>query len=344
MLTMRHLPLAISVCHLCPPHPGFKWVWGSQCRSRAHMPRTAGRIGFSGFGSWNGHEKPQNQGPRKWQHLFLLARPSSFCVFWWRAWISPKSGFWKSAHFRWNHHVNVVPNGRGCKTHLCTLGSEIDHVRSASNMVPKYFFLNWHFLSHSPSRRQGELFHFFSFSHLEHRSLSIFFMVAFCSAITPSVFPFCSVSHFCCYCWVVFVFLLVSLLLIILHRSFLSLDFCLLVLLPVLFRFFAFYVFFFLLFVSSSSCFFSFSCVSFCDSPIFFVGMFLLCVFFSPCSSSFSFFGFLLPHAFEKENHGKNNYLILFAFRGSLRTCPFRKIIVYFVLGWISFVRRTCLC
>ena len=55
---------------------------------------------------------------------------------------------------------NVVPNGRGSKTHFCTVGFEIGHLRSGSNIVLIYFCFDWHFLSHSPSRRQGELFHF----------------------------------------------------------------------------------------------------------------------------------------------------------------------------------------
>ena len=43
-------------------------------------------------------------------------------------------------------------------------------------------------------------------------------------------------------------------------------------------------------------------------------------------------FWFLLPRpprALEKENHAKNNYLILFAFWGSLWQCPLHKIIVF---------------
>ena len=156
---------------------------------------------------------------------------------------------------------------------------------------------------------KANCFIFLAFSLLEHRSLLIVFMVAFCSAITTSIFPFCSVS-FLLFLLVVFVFSLVSLLLIILRHSFLSLDFCLLVFLPVVFSsFLRSMCFFFLLFVLSSSCIFSFSCVSFCDSPlvcsyvsfcplfsfrisfecscfVFFVSLFLLflilCVFFSP--------------------------------------------------------------
>ena len=36
---------------------------------------------------------------------------------------------------------NVVRNGRGAKTHFCTVGFEIGHLRIGSNMVPKIFLL-----------------------------------------------------------------------------------------------------------------------------------------------------------------------------------------------------------
>ena len=39
----------------------------------------------------------------------------------------------------------------------------------------------------------------------------------------------------------------------------------------------------------------------------------------------------------KRNTNEKNNYLILFAFRGSLRKCPLRKVIVYLFFWWISF-------
>ena len=229
-------------------------------------------------------------------------------------------------------------------------------------MVPKYFSLNWHFLSHSPSRRQGELFYFSCLFPFLAQVPFYIFHGCICSATTSAICPFCCVS-FLLFLLVVFVFLLVSLLLILLRHSFLSLDFCLLVFLPVFFLRFCVPCFFFLLFVLSSSCFFSFSCVSFCGSPLSCSYVFL-CPLFS-FRISFDFFFalcffllvpplshllcFLLPRpprALEKDNHGKNNYLILFAFRGSLRKCPLRKIIVFFFCGFLLstehvFVRYT---
>ena len=70
------------------------------CPSRADMPRTAGRMGFFRFAvskfRWKG---PKTRNLEKWQNIFVLARPSSFCAFWWRAWISPKNGFLKIDKF-----------------------------------------------------------------------------------------------------------------------------------------------------------------------------------------------------------------------------------------------------
>ena len=63
-------------------------------------------------------------------------------------------------------------------------------------------------------------------------------------------------------------------------------------------------------------------------------------MFFSPFSSSFSCFVFFFspsPRVRLKRNtNEKNNYLILFACRGSFRKCPLRKIIVSFFFCWIS--------
>ena len=77
------------------------------------------------------------------------------------------------------------------------------------------------------------------------------------------------------------------------------------------------------------------SCISFdCSCCCVSFSLFLLSIF---CF----FFSRRPPRALEKENHGKNNYLILFACRGSLRECPCKKVIAFF-LWWISFLHRTC--
>ena len=135
-------------------------------------------------------ERPKTRDLEKWQNIFVLARPSSFLCFLVARLDFAKNGLLKIDEFSLKPTENVVPNCRGSKTHFGALGSGTSHVKSGSNMVPKYFSLNWRFLVHSPSRRQGELFHFLAFSLLEHRSLFIVFMVAFCSAITTSIFPF----------------------------------------------------------------------------------------------------------------------------------------------------------
>ena len=54
-------------------------------------------------GPENSMKRPKSRDLKKWPKIFVLARPSSFCAFCWRAWLSPKTGFWKSSNFRWNH-------------------------------------------------------------------------------------------------------------------------------------------------------------------------------------------------------------------------------------------------
>ena len=61
--------------------------------------------------------------------------------------------------------------------------------------------------------------------------------------------------------------------------------------------------------------------------------VFALCYFFlvPPLSHLLCFLLPRPPRALEKDNREKNNYLILFAFRGSLQKCPLRKISVYLI-------------
>ena len=243
------------------------------------MPRTAGKMGFSGCRSENFDGKAQNQGLGKMAKYICVGAPLLTFVFFGGA-----PGFRQKRAFD-NRRIfaetteNVVPNCCGSKTHFGALGSGTSHVRSGSNMVPKYFSLSWHFLSHSPSRRQGKLFHFFAFSLLEHRSLFIVFVVAFCSAITTSMFLFCSVS-FLLFLLVVSVFLLVSLLLILLRHSFLSLS----LLTSVFLFFFLFYFFVFAFHVFPVVCliflFFLFLCFFLWLTPILFLCICLSFVFF----------------------------------------------------------------
>ena len=224
-------------------------------------------------------------------------------------------------------------------------------------MVPKYFSLNWQFLSHSPSRRQGELFHFLAFSLLEHRSLFIVFMVAFCSAIPTSIFLlFCFSLLFFFFFFLVFVFLLVFLLLILLRHSFLSLDFCLFVFPPV-FSSFLRSMFF-------SSCLsylppvFSFSFVSFCGSPylvlmyllsfvffLYLVWMFLLCVF----SSLLLFLIFCVffspgPRVRLKRITMEKQLSHFVCLSGIFAKMSFAQNYCLFFILWILFVHRTCVC
>ena len=166
---------------------------------------------------------------------------------------------------------------------FCTVGFEIGHLRSASNIVPIYFCLNWHFLFQPTFKKTSWIVAcFWPFPFFKDRSLSVFLMVAFSSVTTSAKCP-CGRVSFWLFCLLVLVFFgSVSLLLILLHHSFL----------------------FFLLV--------------------------------PPLSHLFSFLLPRPPRALEKDNHGKNNYLILFAFRGSLRKCPCANLLCI-TFWWISF-------
>ena len=169
---------------------------------------------------------------------------------------------------------------------------------------------------------------------------------------------FCHLSFLLCFIFVVFagcVCFFVGVSASDSTSSFLSLSWLLSSCFFVLFSFFffAFYVFF-------SCCLsyplpvFSFSYVSFCDSPlscsyVSFCPLFSFCISFDFFCFVFFFSLFLLLLIFclffspgprvrlKRNTNEKNNYLILFAFRGSLRKCPLRKVIVYLFFWWISF-------
>ena len=165
------------------------------------MPRTAGKMGSSGFRSWNGHTKLQNQGPQKMAKFISWAAPIFIFVFFG---VTPR--FHKKRVFE-NRPIfaettgNIVPNGRGCTRNFCTGGSEISHVRSGSNMVPKNIFSHLHLLFHSPSSPQGELFHFLAFSLLDNTSLSMFLIIAFWLCNKYLSFSILVLLIFCCSCW-----------------------------------------------------------------------------------------------------------------------------------------------
>ena len=85
-------------------HPRFRRVWGLQLSVEGGHAQNCGENGFFWVrGLEISMERPKTRDLEKWQNIFVLARPSSFCAFSWRAWISPKTGFSKSTNFRWNH-------------------------------------------------------------------------------------------------------------------------------------------------------------------------------------------------------------------------------------------------
>ena len=212
------------------------------CLSRAGLPRTAGRMGFSGCRSEHFDGKAQNQGPGKMAKYICVGAPLLIFVFFGGA-----PGFRQNRVFE-NRQIfaetteNVVPNCRGSKTHFGALGSGTSNVRNGSNMVPKYFSLNGHFLSHSPSRTRGELFYF---SCLFPFLAQVPFYISHGCIVLQQLLQFVLfvVFHFCCFCWLCSFLLLVPLLLILLRHSFLSLDFCLWFFFLFSFFVFAFHVF-----------------------------------------------------------------------------------------------------
>ena len=236
------------------PHPGFRQVWGLHLSIEGGHAQNCGKNGFFRLLVWKFRWKGPKPGTWKNGKIYLCWRaPPHFCVFWWRAWISPKTGFWKPTQTFAETTENVVPNCRGSKTHFGALGSGTSHVRSGSNMVPKYFSLNWLFLSHSPSRRQGELFHFSCLfpSWAQVPFYSFHGCILFCNNNFNFSFVFCLIFVFllvvfvCCWClcfWFYFVI------------PFSLLTSVFLFFFPFSFFVFAFH-FFFLLFVLSSSCF-----------------------------------------------------------------------------------------
>ena len=243
-------------------------------------------------------QHPKTKNLEKWHNLFVLARPSSFFVFFGGA-----PGFAQNRRF-WNRQfftettVNVVPNCRGCKTHFCTVGSEISHVRSGSNIAPKNISASIPAYLQEDKAKCLVFFSFFPSSEPVS-----FYFVARCILLCnkyfrPFFFPFRCFAGSVFFLGVSasdyissFIFLLTS-------AFFFLLSFLFVVL----------HVFLFLLFVVFSSCFSSFSCVYFCDSPLscifcfllsfvfflYLVWMFLLCVFFL---SLFLIFLFSSPQA-----------------------------------------------
>ena len=332
-------------------HPRFRRVWGLHLSVAGGHAQNCGGNGFFTLAVPKIRWKGPKPGTWKTGKKYLCWRaPPHFVRFGGAPGFRQKRVFENRAIFA-EATENVVPNGRGSKTHFCTVGFEIGHLRSASNIVPKYFSLNWHFLSHSPSRRQAELFYFSCLFPFLSAGPFLYFHGCIFSATTSAICPFCCVS-FLLFLLVVFVFLLVSLLLILLHHSFLSLDFCLLVFCPAFFLPFCVPCFFFLLLVLSSSCFLSFSYVSFCDSPLSCSHVssrlifFALC-FFYPCSSSFSSFVFSSPQAPACAWEGQpwieqlSHFVCL---SGIFAKMSFAQIYCVFTFWWISFVHRTCIC
>ena len=216
-----------------------------------------------------------------------------------------------------------------------------------------------HLLSHSPSTRQGELFHLSCLFPSWQQVLFYKFndWILLCNQYLSCLLWFWSlwgvlIGCVCCY-------LLVPLLLIILNHPLFSLELCRVIFLLLSFFFFGMYVFLLLFFFFASSCFFSFSCVSFSSSHMlfhFFLPFFpsslrvsrlivLAVVLFSPYFSSFLSCVSSSPqaprvHLKRKMETTSISFCLPF---GSFARC-LSKINFLFCLWWMSFIHRTCYC
>ena len=143
-------------------------------------PELRGEWVFQVCGLLISMERPKTRDLEKWQNIFVLARPSSFCAFWWRAWISPKTGFWKSTNFRWNRWKRSAKRSRfenpflhGRVWNRPILEVAATWSRNISPWIGTSF----------PTHLQEDKMNCFCFScrfpFFKHRPLSIFFMVAF---------------------------------------------------------------------------------------------------------------------------------------------------------------------
>ena len=87
-----------------PPTPSVETSLGfTLVRRLRTCPELRGEWVFRVGGPKKSMKRPKTRDLKKWPNIFVLARPSSFCAFFWRAWLSPKTGFWNSSNFRWNH-------------------------------------------------------------------------------------------------------------------------------------------------------------------------------------------------------------------------------------------------
>ena len=358
MLKMRHLP------RQNPDYDTSTYTLGSDeyevcsCPSRADMPRTAGRMGFSGSRPRNFDGKAQNQGPGKMAKYICVGAPLLIlCVLVGRLNFA-KNGFLKIDKFslkplkrsaQRSRFENPFLHGRVWNRPSLKWQQHRADIFLLRLALPVAFTLK--------TTRWIVLFFLLPFSFSLPQLPFHIFLVAFSSAITTYIFPFCFV-WVSLFLLVVLVFLLVSRLLIWLHHSCFSLDFCLVVL------FVLFSLYFFAFCVFSSCCLsyplpvFSSSSVSFCDSPlscssVSFSPLFSFCIsfdFFSALCFFSLFFLFLIFCVFfspgprvrlKRKTNEKNNFLILFAFRGSLWKCPLRKVIFFtFLVDFLLFTEH----
>ena len=112
MLNMRHLPRKTRTMTPRPTPSVQTSMRFAVVRRGQTCPELRGEWVFRVRGLEISMERPKTRDLEKWQNIFVLARPSSFCAFSWRAWLSPKTGFSKSTNFRWNHWKRSAKRSR----------------------------------------------------------------------------------------------------------------------------------------------------------------------------------------------------------------------------------------
>ena len=251
---------------------------------------------------------------------------------------------------------NVVPNWRGRKTPILHPRVRNRLSWSGQRNGPDISVAAFSLLSHTSSKRQGQLFDIFAFSLLDNKSLSIILVIELFLCNKYLSFWSWFWSNFLCFCWLCLFFCVgasasdspSS------FRFFLQFSFFFL---PVVFL--LFWVVCFLVIVSFPLLlFFSFSCVSFSSSPmlfLFFLPFFLFfsCISFdcSCCcgschySSSFSACVFSSPsppRAFEQENNGLKNQSFCLPFGDPCENVLSQNHCFFSLVDF--FHRRTCFC
>ena len=123
------------------------------------MPRTAGKLGFLHCRSQVCNMKVKvGVSEKKGQNLFLVPRPSSFLCFSVSRLVFAKKRCFQNRRNFAETTEDVVPSWRGRKTQFLHPRVRNRLSWSGQRNGPDISLAAFSFLSHSPSRRQGQLF------------------------------------------------------------------------------------------------------------------------------------------------------------------------------------------